>query len=116
MKDLKECCTCRVHFPQLECRTDATHVLRCTLGTAVRILNWLLAASAGFSALCLAAGISRSALVCRVLEVCILIQRALLALCAKLVRMLPHFLQELEQLSRTCIPVIKGRAYKKSLL
>ena len=60
---------CRVHFPRLECRTDATHVLRCTLGTAVRILNWTLAASAGFSALCLAAGISRSALVCRMLEV-----------------------------------------------
>lgn len=44
-------------------------MLRCTLGTAVRVLNWTLAASAGFSALCLAAGISRSALVCRMLEV-----------------------------------------------
>ncbi len=62
-------CLCRVHFPRLECRTDATHVLRCTLGTGVRILNWTLAASAGFSALCLAAGISRSGLVCRMLEV-----------------------------------------------
>ena len=59
----------RVHFPRLECRTDATHVLRCTLGTGVRILNWMLAASAGFSALCLAAGISRSGLMCRLFEV-----------------------------------------------
>lgn len=62
-------CVHRVHFPRLECRTDATHVLRCALGTGVRVLNWCLAASAGFSALCLAAGISRSALVCRMLEV-----------------------------------------------
>ena len=60
---------CRVHFPRLECRTDATHVVRCALGTGVRALNWCLAASAGFSALCLAAGISRSALICRMLEV-----------------------------------------------
>ena len=59
----------RVHFPRLECRTDATHVLRCALGTGVRVLNWGLAASAGVSALCLAAGISRSALICRMLEV-----------------------------------------------
>ena len=59
----------RVHFPRLECRTDATHVLRCTLGTGVRVLNWMLAASAGFSALCLAAGISRSGLMCRLFEV-----------------------------------------------
>lgn len=109
MKDLKECCTCRVHFPQLECRTDATHVLRCTLGTAVRILNWLLAASAGFSALCLAAGISRSALVCRVLEVRILIQRALLLQNAATDSITA-------QISSTCIPVIKGKAHKKSLL
>ena len=62
-------CCCRVHFPRLECRTDATHVVRCALGTGVRALNWCLAASAGFSALCLAAGISRSALICRMLEV-----------------------------------------------
>ena len=61
----------RVHFPRLECRTDATHVLRCALGTGVRVLNWGLAASAGVSALCLAAGISRSALICRMLEVTI---------------------------------------------
>lgn len=59
----------RVRFPRLECRTDATHVLRCVLGTGVRVLNWGLAASAGVSALCLAAGISRSALACRMLEV-----------------------------------------------
>lgn len=59
----------RVHFPRLECRTDATHVLRCFLGTGVRLLNWGLAASAGVSALCLAVGISRSAIVCRMLEV-----------------------------------------------
>ena len=57
-----------MRFPRLECRTDATHVLRCVLGTGVRVLNWGLAASAGVSALCLAAGISRSALVCRMLE------------------------------------------------
>ena len=62
-------CCCRVHFPRLECRTDATHVVRCALGTGVRALNWCLAASVGFSALCLAAGISRSALICRMLEV-----------------------------------------------
>lgn len=62
-------CARRVHFPRLECRTDATHVLRCTLGTGVRVLNWMLAASAGFSALCLAAGISRSGLMCRLFEV-----------------------------------------------
>ena len=72
-------CVCRVHFPRLECRTDATHVLRCTLGTGVRILNWTLAASAGFSALCLAAGISRSGLVCRMLEVWLLDPWACLA-------------------------------------
>lgn len=60
---------CRVHFPRLECRTDATHVLRCALGTGVRVLNWGLAATAGVSALCLAAGISRSALICRMIEV-----------------------------------------------
>ncbi|BDA43970.1 hypothetical protein COCOBI_05-1540 [Coccomyxa sp. Obi] len=58
----------RVHFPRLECRTDATHLLRCALGTGVRVLNWGLAASAGVSALCLAAGISRSALICRMIE------------------------------------------------
>ena len=60
---------CRVHFPRLECRTDATHVVRCALGTGVRALNWCLAASVGFSALCLSAGISRSALIFRMLEV-----------------------------------------------
>ena len=68
IKSMSHCC-CRVHFPRLECRTDATHVVRCALGTGVRALNWCLAASAGFSALCLAAGISRSALICRMLEV-----------------------------------------------
>ena len=58
-----------MRFPRLECRTDATHVIRCVLGTGVRLLNWALAASAGFSVLCLVAGISRSAIVCRLLEV-----------------------------------------------
>jgi len=58
----------RVHFPRLECRTDATHVLRCLLGTGVRLVNWALAASAGVSAMCLAFGVSRNVLVCRLFE------------------------------------------------
>ncbi|KAK9843785.1 hypothetical protein WJX81_006264 [Elliptochloris bilobata] len=58
----------RVHFPRLECRTDATHVVRCLLGTGVRLVNWALAASAGVSAMCLAFGVSRNVLVCRLFE------------------------------------------------
>lgn len=57
-----------VHFPRLECRTDATHVVRCLLGTGVRLLNWALAASAGVSAMCLAFGVSRNVLICRLFE------------------------------------------------
>ena len=57
-----------MHFPRLECRTDATHVVRCLLGTGVRLLNWALAASAGVSAMCLAFGVSRNVLVCRLFE------------------------------------------------
>ena len=61
-------CLRRVHFPRLECRTDLTHVIRCLLGTGVRLVNWALAASASVSAMCLAFGVSRNVLVCRLFE------------------------------------------------
>lgn len=43
-------------------------MVRCLLGTGVRLLNWALAASAGVSAMCLAFGVSRNVLVCRLFE------------------------------------------------
>ena len=55
---------CRVHFPRIECRTDALHVAKCLFATSVRFCNWVLAASAGYAALRMALGVSASAAAC----------------------------------------------------